>query len=432
MSEEKVSRRRFIQIAAGAGIAAAAGIGAYAYLSSLQKVTPSGPTGEPIKIGHVATLTGFYADWGTYQDRGARLAVEEINAAGGILGRPIKYYMEDDAFAGRPDITTGIRKAEKLILEKKIEFLLSSEHSGIALATEDLCYRYHIPQFTSISCTEYLRSVNFKRTLTMQNPDMYIQDVGFPSFMINEFGKKCYIFSVDYAMGRADCRQWYWGMLREGGEVVGISWAPLGTPDFTPWFGKVKAANPDFLYLAFAGLDVVRSVKQLYEFGLTPDILPKAGPDCAVLETEIPLAEKEYEDFYTNQLFCSEIDKPLNNQFVEAYRARWGETPGNCAAYAYENVYLIKQAIEITGGTTKEVGWEKIIEAIEGVGDFEALEGPKWIRPEDHGMFSDMTLWQVRDGKMTFKDKVARKTLIDTCPVRVGETPKDPPKSAGW
>jgi len=427
--KKKISRRDYLLAAGGIAAAAVVGGGAYYYYSRIPRITAKE---KPIKIGHVATFTGFYADWGTYQDRGARLAVEEINAAGGINGRPIEYYAEDDAAAGRPDITTGLRKAEKLINEVGIEFLLSTEHSGVGLALEDLCWKYHIPQFTSISCSEYFRSANWKRTSFFMNPDMYIQDVGFPEFMVKKYGKKCYIFSVDYAMGRADCRQWYWGMLRDGGEVVGISWGALGTPDFTPWFPKIKAAKPDFLYLAFAGLDVVRCVKQLYEFGITPDVLPKAGPDCAVIETEIPLAEKEYEDFFTNQLYWSGTDVPRGKAFTEAYRKRWGETPGNCAAYAYDNVYLIKQAIERAGGTTKEAGWENICKAIETIGDFQSVEGPKWIRPEDHAMFSDMTLLQIKKGKFVPVGKVDRQTIIKAVPPRVGEVPKDPPKEAGW
>jgi ABC-type branched-subunit amino acid transport system substrate-binding protein len=425
-----VSRRKYLTALAGGVVGVAvAGIGAFYFM---QPRTALARSGEAVRIGHVASMTGFYADWGTYQDRGARLAVEEINAAGGINGRPIEYFVEDDALAGRPDITTAVRKAEKLVLENRIDFLLSSEHSGISLALQDLCWRYKIPQFVSISCTEYLPTANFKETSIFQNPDMYIQTVGFPKFMVENFGKKCFIFSVDYAMGRADARQWYWGVLREGGQVLGISFAPLGTPDFTPWFPKIKAANPDFLVLAFAGLDVVRCIKQLWDYGLTPNILPKAGPDCSLLEPELALAEKEYESHHTNQYFYSTMDIPSAQRFVKAFKERWGEIPGNAAAYAYDNVYLIKELVEKAGGTPREVGWDKFHSVIDSFGEFRGVEGRKWLRPEDHRLFADMTLLRVEKGRLKPISVVKMDELIKAVPVRVGEKPDDPPKEIGW
>src|SRR3989442_4713147 len=98
-------------------------------------------------------------------------------------------------------------------------------------------------------------------------------------------GKAVYIFYTDYAMGQSDGRQFKTALERLGGEVVGVAGAPLDTKDFSPWFGAINTANPEVLFLAFAGTDSLRLMTQLHSFGMTRKYR-LAWLDCVLLQQE--------------------------------------------------------------------------------------------------------------------------------------------------
>src|SRR5262245_63174753 len=113
-----------------------------------------------------------------------------------------------------------------------------------------------------------MRTTKFHKYYFSNQPDSRMQANGLAKYIVDKMGKKVYIFYTDYAMGQSDGRQFKTALEKLGGEVVGVAGAPLDTKDFSPWFGAITQANPDVLFLAFAGTDSLRLMTQLHSFGM--------------------------------------------------------------------------------------------------------------------------------------------------------------------
>src|SRR6266853_1583627 len=165
-----------------------------------------------IRIGMVDPLTGVYAAPAGNEVMGAKLAIEQMNAKGGILGRQVELLVEDSA----NDVGTGVQKARKLIERDQVNFMIGDVNSGIAAAIAQVTSEKRILHIVSGGHTDYLKKL--------------------------------------------------------GGTVTGNELTPLGTTDFSAYLIKARAANPDVLILLVQGSDMINCLKQVVQFGLNKQI----------------------------------------------------------------------------------------------------------------------------------------------------------------
>ncbi|PYM70680.1 MAG: hypothetical protein DME10_19040 [Candidatus Rokuibacteriota bacterium] len=230
-------------------------LGSFALLAGL--AAPAAAQ-KVVKIGDLGSKVGVFEGYGKYQTMAIQLAVDEVNAKGGVLGHKIEIISEDDETKPAP----AVRKAEKLILQDDVKLLIGAVSSGATMAVMDVTKKHKVIHWNSVSCAEFMRTTKFHKYYFSNQPDSRMQANGLAKYIVDKMGKRVYIFYTDYAMGQSDGRQFKTALEKVGGEVVGVAGAPLDTKDFSPWFGAINQTSPDVLFVAFAGTDSLRLMTQ--------------------------------------------------------------------------------------------------------------------------------------------------------------------------
>jgi branched-chain amino acid transport system substrate-binding protein len=342
-----------------------------------------------VKIGDLGSKVGVFEGYGKYQTMMMQMAVDEVNARGGVLGHKIEMISEDDDTKPAP----AVRKAEKLILQDDVKLIVGAVSSGSTMAVMDVTKKHKTIHWNSVSCAEFMRTTKFHKYYFSNQPDSRMQANGLAKYMLDEMGKKVYIFYTDYAMGQSDGRQFKTALEKLGGEVVGVAGAPMDTKDFSPWFGAINQSGADVLFLAFAGADSLRLMTQLHSFGMTRKY-KLAGIDCFLLQQDLQAIAEPMEGFV--QLAHYSAYNPDKN--MQAFNAKFKKrynVDGNIMAGAYDAVLFWAAAAE----KAKSFDADKVAEAQEGMCLDNTHIGRQCIRKEDHQVVMDMHLYQVKGGK---------------------------------
>ena len=370
-----------------------------------------------VKIGDLGSKVGVFEGYGKYQTMGIQMAVEELNAKGGVLGHKIEIVSEDDETKPAP----AVRKAEKLILQDDVKLLVGAVSSGATMAVMDVTKKHKTIHWNSVSCAEFMRTTKFHKWYFSNQPDSRMQANGLAKYILDKMGKRVYIFYTDYAMGQSDGRQFKTAFEKLGGEVVGVAGAPLDTKDFSPWFGAINGSGADVLFLAFAGTDSLRLMTQLHSFGMTKKY-KLAGIDCFLLQQDLAAIAEPMEGFVQLNHFSAFNPDPNMQAFNAKFKKKYG-IDANIAAGAYDAVLFWAAAVE----KAKTFDSDKVAEAHEGMCLDNTHIGRQCIRKEDHQVVMDMHLYRVEKGRNL---PIARIAGSDT----IGEpmVGKDPVEGFTW
>jgi len=370
-----------------------------------------------VKIGDLGSKVGVFEGYGKYQTMFIQLAVEELNAKGGVLGHKIEIISEDDETKPAP----AVRKAEKLILQDDVKLLVGAVSSGATMAVMDVTKKHKTIHWNSVSCAEFMRTTKYHKYYFSNQPDSRMQATGLSKYILDKMGKRVYIFYTDYAMGQSDGRQFKTAFEKLGGEVVGVAGAPLDTKDFGPWFGDINKSTPDVLFLAFAGTDSIRLMTQLHSFGMTKKY-KMAGIDCFLLQQDLPSIAEPMEGFVQLNHFSAFNPDTAMQAFNQKFKKRWN-LDANIAAGSYDAVIFWAAAVE----KARSFDPDKVSAAHEGMCLDNTHIGRQCIRKEDHQVVMDMHLYRVEKGKNI---PIARIAGSDT----IGEpmVGKDPVEGFTW
>ena len=220
---------------------------------------------DSVKIGVDNTLTGTYAALGKNEQVGIQLAVDQINAKGGILGRHVDLSVEDSTSG---DAGTAVQKARKLIDGDKVDFLLGNVNSALSLAIAQVSNEKRILHVVPGGHTDAVTGAschwNVFRVCNMTQTEAN----AVASALIKDYGKKFYYITPDYAYGHSLEAGMIKASAALGGIRVGGDLTPLGTVDFSSYLIKAQAANPDVIVFLLGGDDMVNALKQAVQFGL--------------------------------------------------------------------------------------------------------------------------------------------------------------------
>ncbi|AST35147.2 ABC transporter substrate-binding protein [Ralstonia solanacearum] len=224
-----------------------------------------GARGEaPLRIGLVDPLTGVYAAVAQNEVTGARLAVAQINARGGILGRPIELLVEDSA----NDVGTGVQKARKLIERDQVSFLIGDVNSGIAQAIAQVSNEKKVLHIVSGGHTDTITGSDCKWNVYRVCNTTSMEANAVANLLFSKYGKKWHFITPDYAFGHTLQKAAAADLQKLGGTITGNELTPLGTTDFSAYLIKARAANPDVLVVLPQGSDMVNCLKQIAQFGI--------------------------------------------------------------------------------------------------------------------------------------------------------------------
>lgn len=363
---------------------------------------------DPIKIGVDTPLSGTYAGIGQQVRWGYELAVKEINAKGGIMGRQVELLFED----AEANPTVAVQKAEKLFQVNKVDFLAGTVNSGATLAVGQVAERAKKLAATSVSFADDLTGAKCSPNLFRVNARAGQQSAALAAWLAKEHPKaKVFYLGPDYLMGRSTVSAFKENAERVGATSLGEVFAPLGAKDYSQYFGQIRAAHPQVLYTSVAGNDTVRLFNQMQEFGLLKD-LTVLGASGTVTSQNIGAIGKAAEGFTTGVGYSAEIGTPENQTFLKAFRAAYKADPDLYGADSYGLIYAYKAAVE----KAKSTDTDKVRDALRGL-TWMTPQGEKTIRAGDHQAMQTMYVVQVTGGKFKIINNVKGEDAIgaDTC-----------------
>jgi urea transport system substrate-binding protein len=349
----------------------------------------------PIKIGIPVGLSGANSVVAPSVVQSAELAVEEINKAGGVLGRTLALEVADDGSGA-----AGAQKAfDSLIFQKKVDALISMETSAARNAGLPLVQRGKTPFiYTSFyegrSCNPYLY-------VNAWVPEQQVPPI-VDHFMKANNAKSFFLIGSDYAFGRGMLQFTRAYIEKRGGKVIGEEYLPMDGSDWTSILSKLRSSGADALVTSTAGgAPNVTLTKQLRAAGIT---LPYGN--LAVDEGTAKSMGADAEGIFISASYVTSIDTPANKKFLADMKAKFGDqlkTPNDLSVPEYEGVYAYKAALE----KAKSTKADDVVKALAEV----SVEGPRGtiqMNKERHAPLT-MYLGQVQaDGSVkviqAFKD----------------------------
>mgnify|MGYP001120887808 CR=1 FL=1 len=424
MSTKPVSRREFLKygaLAAGAAIVAG---GAVYYAT--RPAPPPAPKAA-IKIGDLSGKTGVGANWGLHMTLGTKLAVDELNAAGGVLGRPVEIVTEDTAL--RADV--AIKKAEKLILEDKVAAIFGVLSSGVQRAVIKVTEKYKTLHFLCVACADYFRTVDFHKYFFTVHQDGRMSHRALVTWLEKEYNPdptKLLITYQDYAMGwaheRAVRKIFEHAFGKKGTNKV--AW-PLGARDFTPWFPKIKEIAPEYYHSSTWGMDSITQIRQMGDYGLLKGLKSFTGSCCIYLTSDLTFYGPTADGTAFPKYWAYPSPNKESIDFRDKFFATFGQTPNQASAAHYEGVKLWAKAVEKAGTTDPDAVVEKL-EGMEYTGPL-GPGGTKVMRKEDHAAIFDNQITLIDKGKevvvATVDGKVCAGKPMPKFPIPEGKTVED-------
>lgn len=366
--DELRSRRDLLKT--GAAVAGTAALG-WPTLSLAQTNT--------IKIGHLTPMTGFLGALGEYAQQGIKMAAEEINAAGGLLGRQIELISEDSV---NPQVAS--QKAQRMIERDNVAVLMGEINSASALTISQVAAR-NKKLFMSIGArSDALRNKDCNRyTFHVDIPVTVMVNAAGEALLREGWvkGKKIYALTSDYLFGHDLSRAAKNFFTRNGGTVIGDELVPTDLTDFSPQLLKIRQAKPDLVATNLGGNQVTNFVKQYSEFGLT---YPVAGFN---LNTADAWAAGEGNlGGYWPTVWHHELKTPGSQAFVDKFTKKYNRIPENHAWIEYVSLKMMAQAI----AAMKSVDTDKLIAYFESEAQFDILKARKaYFRSWDHQLMQE-------------------------------------------
>ncbi len=319
---------------------------------------------DEIVIGEYASLTGGSASFGQSSHKGTALAIDEINAAGGVLGKKLKLVTEDDqSQAGQPATI-----ARKLIAQDKAVAVLGEVASSKSLEAAPICQQNKIPMISPASTNpkvtevgDYIFRVCFIDPFQGTVMSKFAQSKGWKNIAVLTDVKQ------DYSVGLAEF--FIKDFKASGGQIVKEQKYSTGDKDFKPQLTSIKAAKPDAIFVPGYYAEVSLIAKQARLLGIKAPLL---GGDGWVGDSLLKVAGNSLDGSFFSCHFSSDDKSPIVQGFVEKFKAKHnGETPDDMAALGYDSAMILADAIKRAGTTEPE----KLRAAIAETKDHQGITG---------------------------------------------------------
>ncbi|WP_226526549.1 urea ABC transporter substrate-binding protein [Metabacillus niabensis] len=339
---------------------------------------------DTVQVGILHSLSGTMAISEVSLRDAELMAIEEINAAGGVLGKRIEPIVED----GASDWPTFAEKARKLLQQDKVATIFGGWTSASRKAMLPVVEQNNGLLWYPVQYEGMEQSPNIFYTGATTNQ----QIVPAIDWMLENQGKNIFLVGSDYVFPRTANKIVNAQLKAKGGTVVAEEYTPLGHTDYNTIISKIKAEKPDAIFNTLNGDSNVAFFKQLKDAGITPEDIPVMS--VSVAEEEIRgIGTDVLEGHYAAWNYYQTTDTPENKTFVENYKAKYGEdrVTGDPIEAAYIAVYLWKEAVEKAGSF--EV--DKVKEASDGI-EFKAPGGVVKIDGETQHIYKTVRIGEVQ------------------------------------
>lgn len=334
---------------------------------------------NPVVFGFVVDNSGVGALFAASQFKGLDMAMADVNASGGILGRCVEYIWQDSEL----DATRGATIAEQFVLEDGVDFLLGPTSSGVALAVTEIARENEVPVAFHTSNTVQLSTTRFHPYMVQLVPHTTIEARAVAQFaegMGMDMGFSTWAsIGPDYSFGRDSYGAFEPRLLElnPDADVVTQQWPALSDRDMNPYLTAIELQAPDALYSSLWGDQLVTFVGAADEFGLFENLTFFGLLDTDVLKA---MGEDLPEGLYgyARAPFYA-VDTEEMTSFVDAYFEEYDEYPSDWAIMIYDSVLALAAAAESAGS----VEGPDVAAALDDL-TFTALRGDLTIRACDH------------------------------------------------
>lgn len=345
----------------------------------------SGTSAETVKIGTFGPLTGNVASYGISTKTGVELAVDEYNAKGGINGKTIELISEDT----RGNQSEAANSVTKLIDQNKVVAIVGGVISSETMTGGPIAEDSKVVMISSSSTAAGVPEIGdyiFRNCLSDD-----VQAIQLAEYAVNELGLKNFAIMYtnnDYGLSVKNAFE---QKAREIANVVDVETYNDGESDFRAQLTKIKGFNPDALYVAGYYTEAAKIAQQAKDQGLNVQIL---GADGFFSPKLIELGGEAVENaIFTAGFFPEDPDEHVQN-FVKAYKEKYGAEPDMFAAQAYDAACILLSALEKTDGQ----GGEALLKAMNETKDFPGVTG-KTSFTDVGDCVKDILILQVQDGK---------------------------------
>lgn len=348
---------------------------------------------EDIKIGVLEDQSGNFALHAGPKVLAAELAVKEINARGGVLGRNLAILSPDPQSDNR-----RFQELTRMLIQRdEVDVLFAGFASAEREAIRPIVDQYKMLYFYN---NQYEGGVADKYTFcTGPVPEQQIDPV--VKYCIEKFGPRIYIMAADYNFGQLSAKWTREIAKKYGGEIVGEEFVPLATSQFASSLERIQSAKPDFIAMYITGDNHAAFYPQAQAAGLK---IPYATSiNVAQGYEHLRFPAPTLSGMHIGVHYVEELDTPANADFIKRFRAEYPDVPyiGEQTENTYIGVYLYAMAVEKAGTTDIP----KVIEALESGLTFDAPEGPVTLDPATHHLTRDIRIVVVDDGhKLSFPE----------------------------
>lgn len=341
-----------------------------------------------IRIGVLLPFSGVFAGLGKDQDLALEMGFDDLGRE--VAGRKITLVKADTE--AKP--TAGLAQIKKLILRDKVDMVVGIISSGVAGAVRDYVHGSNTPLIltnagndllTGKLCSPWIIRTSFSNSQINRDMGPWMAGQGY---------KSAFVMAFDYAAGHQMMDTFKEGFTAAGGTIAGEAYPPLGeTKDFGPYLAQAKAANPDLVYVFFAGGPAIKFIKEWSAFGMRGEVqLAGAGWLNSALYVKKQGADAIGTLGALN--YYPSIDSPENKAFQEQFRAKHGRDASEFGVAAYDTVRLIVSALESTGGKTDDRA--ALVKAMHEV-EFTGPRGPFRIDPKTNNVVQNIYVARIEE-----------------------------------
>ena len=356
---------------------------------------------DSIKIGLLNEMTGGNATFGQSSANGAKLAIKEANAKGGVLGKQIQAVVADN----KSEPSESANAMTKLATQDKVLAVTGVFASSNAIAASSVAEASKLP-FLAVGATNPKVTVDDKSgkvkdyTFRICFIDPFQGTVG-ANFVLNTLKHKKAVILIDNSSDYSKGLSAFFkdAFTKGGGSIIGEEAYLQKDQDFKTVLTKVKALSPEVIYVPGYYEEVGKIVKQARELGITAPIVGGDGWDSPKL-VEVGTAAALNNTYFTNH-YSVEDTSPASKTFVDAYKKEYGQLPDATAVLAYDAANVLIDAIKRANSTDPA----KIREALAATKEFPAVTGSTTLNAT-HDAVKSAVIIEMKDGKQVYKSTV--------------------------
>jgi len=359
--------------------------------------------GAPIKLGSVLDNSGNLDIYGKPMVMATALAVEEINAAGGLLGRKVQLIQYDT----QSDIALYTKFAQQLVREDKVDVV----HGGITSASREA-----IRQTFRRGNTLYFYNVLYEGGVcdgncfvTGTTPAQAVEPI--IDRAMKQWGKNPYTIAADYNYGQITAKWISYYVDERKGKVVQTDFFPLDIADFGSTIAKIQDAKPSFVASALVGGAHMAFYRQWAASGMNKKV-PLMSTTFGVGNEHLALSPAEGDGILIAGNYSQEIDSPANKEFLARWRKKFGDTKiiHEIAVSQYQGIKLWAEAVKKAGTIERAA----LIKTLESSPSIEGPAGLVTMEPKTHHAALDIRIMEVRDQKLAILETAKQRPPSDT------------------